>query len=70
MKFEFIDDARKVLRKAWSARLSLLAGVLATADAAWQTYITGQPPVIVCITALFCFGSALARIIAQPELHQ
>ena len=62
-----LPDWKRIWRKAWSVRLTLAAAVLSSAEAAWQTYTTGQPPLIVCITAAVSVAAALARIVAQDK---
>jgi hypothetical protein len=64
-----IPEWKRLLRRAWSIRLNLGAALLSAADTAWQTYTTGQPPIVAVITMVVSLSAAVARLVAQPKLH-
>ena len=65
---KFIDDWKKQFPRLWSVRLSLLASLVGVGEVAHQTYVMGQPPMVVLSAALISLGAALARIVAQPAV--
>jgi hypothetical protein len=68
MKPRLVPEWKRVLRKAWSVRLNLIAALLSSLEAGWQTYVTGQPPIIALATAAISIGAAIARIVAQKGM--
>jgi hypothetical protein len=69
-RWSFIRDARKLWHRLWSVRLSLLAALLSSVEVAWATYTSGQPSFWVVVAAVISLGAAIARLIAQQELHE
>ena len=67
---KLIDDAQKVLRKAWSVRLMLLAGVLSGFEAITAFIQPDEPP---AWWALLVFavtmGALIARFVAQRNMR-
>lgn len=64
----FIANWQKQFPRLWSVRLSLLASLVGVGEVAHQTYVMGQPPIVVLSAALISLGAALARIVAQPSV--
>jgi len=69
MEIQLIDEAKKLFPKLWSVRLSLLAGLISSAEAGVDTYLTGKAPLVAIAAALVAFAAAFARIVAQPALQ-
>lgn len=67
---ELIDQAKQQFPRLWSVRLSVLAGILSSAEAGIDAYLTGNAPVVALSAALIAFAAAFARIVAQPELKK
>jgi hypothetical protein len=65
-----IDDWRRVMRKAWSLRLALMAAVLSALEVGVQLLAPDYPgPWFACGSALLCLAATLARIVAQPRMR-
>lgn len=62
-----LPDWRRILRRAWSVRLILLAALLSGAEAILPVFGAAVPP-----WATFCVvaGALVARIVAQPGMHE
>lgn len=67
MKLTLIDNWQTVWHKLWSARLSLLAGLLGVAQSSFDYYTSGEPPVVVILMTVTAFSAFVARFIAQPD---
>lgn len=66
---QLIEDWKKQFPKLWSVRLSLLAGVMSSAEAGLELYFTGKPALVSIAAALVSFGAAFARVVSQPDLQ-
>ena len=67
---KLIDNARKVLRRAWSIRLSVLAAIFSAAEVSLPFFTNLVPPNTMAVLAVFtAAGAAVARLVAQPTLH-
>lgn len=67
---KLIDDWRRVLRRAWSARLMLLAALLSGVEIILPFYSDAVPPrTFAALSFLAVAGAFIARFIAQqpPE---
>lgn len=66
-----VRNWRRVLRHAWSIRLSLLAGALGAAEVAVQALID-DPPIprltFAALAALVSFAAPIARVVAQRSV--
>lgn len=68
---QLIDDAKTVLLKAWSVRLALLGAVFSAAEVALPFFAPFVPAHTMAILAVIASaGAAIARVVAQPALHQ
>lgn len=60
------DDWRLILRRAWSVRLMVLAGVLSAAEMALPLFAGDMPRgAFAALAALTITGAMIARIVAQ-----
>lgn len=65
-----IDDARKVLRHAWSVRLGIVAAVLSGAEVIVPLFSDAMPRALFALLSFFTVMAAvLARFVAQPRMH-
>lgn len=66
-----VDDYRSILKRAWSIRLLILAGVLSGAEVALP-FLAGvlpvHPGVFAGLSFLATSGAFVARIVAQGNL--
>lgn len=68
-----VDDARLILRHAWSVRLSALSAVLGLCSAAgeWLPYVAQMLPAKVSagMAAAAALGGLLSRFVRQPRMR-
>lgn len=65
-----ISDARRVLRRAWSIRLALLAALLSAIEIGLPYVLPEWPPRVAgALAALVSLAAAVARLVAQPRMH-
>lgn len=70
-KIYLLDDWRRVLRRAWSIRFSLLAAAFTAAEVVVPLFGDVLPRgVFVLLAFSASIGAAIARLVAQPEMHQ
>ena len=74
-KISFLDDWRRVLRRAWSIRLSLLAAAFTAAEVVVPLFgdvlLNVMPRgAFVLLAFAASIGATVARIVAQPEMHR
>jgi len=66
-----VSNWRRVLRHAWSVRLSVLAGALSAAEVAVQVFID-NPPIprftFAILAGLISLSAAIARFVAQRSV--
>ena len=66
-----LDDWRKVARRAWSIRLSIVAAIFTAAEVVVPLFGDVLPRgVFVLLAFSASIGAAIARLVAQPEMHQ
>jgi hypothetical protein len=65
-----INDARTVVRRAWSFRLAVLSAALSGCEVALP-YLDGIVPsrTLAALAMVTGIGAAVARIVAQPSMH-
>lgn len=68
MKFQMIDDWKRVAPKLYSVRFALIAAVCAAAQAGFEYFLAGQKPWAAIAAFGFSAASAVSRVIAQPGL--
>lgn len=66
-----IDNWKAVATKAWSMRLVLLSAVLSAAEVALP-YLDGAMPrgTFAILAMAVSVSAAVARLVAQPEMHK
>ena len=69
MQINLVDDWRKVLARAWSARLMILAGILSGAEVALP-YFTDAIPlgIMSALSSLVVSAAFIARFVAQKNM--
>lgn len=69
-RLTLIDDAGRVLRRAWSVRLALLAALLSACEVAlpYAAPETRSVPWAV-LSGIVALLAAVARLIAQPRMR-
>lgn len=71
LKLCLLDDWRRVLRRAWSVRFSLLAATFTAAEVVVPLFGDVLPRgAFVLLAFAASLGATFARIVAQPEMHQ
>lgn len=66
-----LEDAKNIAKKAWSFRLALISAAFAAAEVALPLFTDFVPPkTMAVIAAIIACGSAISRIVAQPEMHK
>lgn len=70
-KFALLPDWPRILQKAWSIRLTLLAGLFSAAEVILPLFIDVLPRHLFVVLAFVAIvGAAVARLVAQPEMHR
>lgn len=74
-KICLLDDWRRVLRRAWSIRFSLLAAAFTAAEVVVPLFgdvlLDAMPRgAFVLLAFAASIGATVARIVAQPEMHR
>ena len=74
-KICLLDDWRRVLRRAWSIRFSLLSAAFTAAEVVVPLFgdvlLDVMPRgAFVLLAFAASIGATVARIVAQPEMHQ
>lgn len=66
-----IDDWKTVLKKAWSIRLMLLAGMLSGIEIILPLFQTSFPRyVFAFLSFVVTIAAVVARLYAQPKMHE
>ena len=74
-KFCLLPDWRKIARRAWSVRLSIVAAVFTAAEVVVPLFgdvlLDVMPRgAFVLLAFAASIGAAIARLVAQPEMHR
>lgn len=70
-KLSLLEDWKRVLRRAWSIRLSLIAAFFTAAEVVMPLFIDVLPRNMFLVLAFITsIGAAIARLIAQPEMRK
>ena len=70
-KICLLDDWRRVARRAWSIRLSIVAALFTAAEVVVPLFGDVLPRgVFVLLAFSASIGAAIARLVAQPEMHR
>ncbi|MDR2014620.1 MAG: hypothetical protein LBP99_03225 [Azoarcus sp.] len=66
-----LPDWKHVLRRAWSIRLTILAAIFTAAEVVVPLFGDVLPRGLFVLLAFTAsIGAALARLVAQPEMHR
>lgn len=69
--FSLLPDWQRILKKAWSIRLTLLAGAFSAAEVILPLFMDVLPRHLFVVLAFVAIiGAAVARLVAQPEMHR
>ncbi len=61
----------RILRRAWSIRLSIIAALFSGAEVILPLFVDAIPRNLFAILSfLTVVGAGIARVVAQPEIHQ
>lgn len=67
---KLVKDHKKVARQSWAFRLSIVAAALSGVEMALPLFSDAMPRHVFLIASmLVAVGSAAARLIAQPGMH-
>lgn len=67
---ELIGDWKKILKKAWSVRLMIIAALLSGVEVAMPFFATVVPPGIFAALSFLAVSLAfVARLVAQKDLN-
>ena len=70
-KIYLLDDWRRVLRRAWSIRFSLLAACFTAAEVVLPFLGDILPRGLFVLLAFAAsLGATVARLVAQPKMHE
>ena len=70
-KLCLLDDWRRVARRAWSIRLSIVAAIFTAAEVVMPLFGDVLPRgVFVLLAFSASIGAAIARLVAQPEMRE
>ena len=70
-KFALLPDWPRILQKAWSIRLTLLAGLFSATEVILPLFIDVLPRhLFIALAFVAIVGAAVARLVAQPEMHR
>ena len=70
-KFALLPDWQRILKQAWSIRLTLLAGLFSAAEVILPLFVDVLPRhLFVTLAFVAIVGAAVARLVAQPEMHR
>lgn len=68
---ELLHDWKKIVRRAWSFRLSIIAAIFSGAEVVLPLFIDVLPRnLFASLSFVAVVGAALARVVAQPRMHQ
>jgi hypothetical protein len=68
---ELLPDWKKIARRAWSFRLTIIAALLSGAEVVLPLFIDVLPRnLFASLSFVAVVGAALARVISQTRMHQ
>lgn len=68
---ELLPDWKKIARRAWSFRLTIIAAFLSGAEVVLPLFIDVLPRnLFASLSFAAVVGAAVARVVAQPRMHQ
>lgn len=70
-KIVLLEDWRRIARRAWSIRLSIVAAVFTAAEVVVPLFGDVLPRgVFVLLAFIASIGAAVARLVVQPEVRR
>jgi len=70
-RLTLLPEWRCILRHAWSIRLTVLAGLFSAAEVILPLFVDVLPRHLFVVLAFVAIvGAAVARLVAQPEMHR
>lgn len=70
-RFVLLPDWQRILKQAWSIRLTVLAGLFSAAEVILPLFVDVLPRHLFVVLAFVAIvGAAVARLVAQPEMHR
>ena len=68
---ELLPDWKRIARRAWSIRLSIIAAMLSGAEVVLPLFIGVLPRnLFASLSFVVVVGAAVARVVSQPRMHQ
>ena len=68
---ELLPEWKKIARRAWSIRLSIIAALLSGAEVVLPLFIDVLPRnLFASLSFVAVVGAAVARVVAQPRMHE
>lgn len=68
---ELLPDWKKIARRAWSFRLTIIAALLSGAEVVLPLFIDVLPRnLFASLSFVAVVGAAVARVVSQPRMHQ
>lgn len=66
-----LPDWKRIARRAWSIRLSIIAAMLSGAEVVLPLFIDVLPRnLFASLSFVAVVGAAVARVVSQPRMHQ
>lgn len=68
---ELLPDWKRIVRRAWSFRLTIIAALLSGAEVVLPLFIDVLPRnLFASLSFVAVVGAAVARVVSQPRMHQ
>lgn len=68
---ELLPDWKRIARRAWSIRLSIIAAMLSGAEVVLPLFIDVLPRnLFASLSFVAVVGAAVARVVSQPRMNQ
>ena len=66
-----VPEWKRILRKAWSIRLMLLAGLFSGAEVVVPLFVDAMPRNVFAVLCFACVsGATIARVVAQQGIRE
>ena len=68
---ELLPDWKRIARRAWSFRLTIIAALLSGAEVVLPLFIDVLPRnLFASLSFVAVVGAAVARVVSQPRMHE
>jgi len=68
---ELLPEWKKIARRAWSFRLTIIAAILSGAEVVLPLFIDVLPRnLFASLSFVTVVGAAVARVVSQPRMHK